>query len=210
MIEQLPRLRYVVMFLLGVLALGAGHRPPEPDPLPQRWELDLAVGPLRVITLEVEGEGLKPFFYMTYRVTNNSGEDLQFAPIFEIGNENGDVVRAGNDVPRSVRQALLKLLDSALLEDQIQIIGTILQGRENAKDGLVIWRAPSLTTDELAVYAAGFSGETQQVEFQNADTGETETMTFRKTYMVRYATPGTLVGQGSKPLEVVGERWIMR
>ena len=210
MIERLSVLKYLVVVLAGALALGAGQRPPEPDPLPQRWELDLIVGPLRVITLDVEGEGRQPFFYMTYRVTNNSGEDLQFAPIFEIGNENGDVVRAGTDVPRSVRQGLLRLLDNPLLEDQIQIIGKILQGRENAKDGLVIWRAPSLTTDELAVYASGFSGETQQVEFRNPDTGESETMTFRKTYMVRYTTPGTLVGQGSTPLEVIGERWIMR
>ena len=210
MIQQLHRLRFALLLALGLLAIGAGVRPPEPDPLPQRWELDLFVGPLRVITLNVPGEGPQPFFYMTYRVTNNAGEDLQFAPIFEIGNEDGDVVRAGVDVPRSVRQSLLELLDNPLLEDQIQIIGPILQGRENAKDGLVIWRTPSLTTDELAVYAAGFSGETQQVEFENPDTGETETLTFRKTYMVRYATPGTLVGQGSKPLEVVGERWIMR
>ncbi len=214
MIERLPKLsgtlRLLLLALVGALALGAGQRPPEPDPLPQRWELDLIVGPLRVITLDVEGEGRQPFFYMTYRVTNNSGEDLQLAPIFEIGNENGNVVRAGTDVPRSVRQALLRLLDNPLLEDQIQIIGPILQGRENAKDGLVIWRAPSLTTDELAVYAAGFSGETQQVEFTDPDTGQAQTITFRKTYMVRYTTPGTLVGQGSRPLEVVSERWIMR
>lgn len=214
MIQRLQSLhlpfRAFVVALLATVAANAIARPPEPDPLPQRWELDLQVGPLRVITLDVADEGPQPFFYMTYRVTNNSGEDLQFAPIFEIGNENGDVIRAGTDVPRSVRQGLLKLLDNPLLEDQIQIIGTILQGRENAKDGLVIWRAPSLTTDELAVYAAGFSGETQQVEFTNPDTGEAETMTFRKTYMVRYATPGTLVGQGSKPLQVVNERWIMR
>ena len=203
-------LRILVLTLLGSVMLGAAQRPPEPDPLPQRWELDFVPGPLRVISLDVEGEGARPFFYMTYRVTNNSGEDLQFAPLFEIGNENGDVVRAGADVPRSVRQDLLALLDNPLIEDQIQIIGPILQGRENSKDGLVIWRVPNLVSDELAVYAAGFSGETRQVEFTNPDTGETETMTFRKTYMVRYATPGTLVGQGSKPLQVVSERWIMR
>ncbi|MEL6498680.1 MAG: hypothetical protein AAF937_09995 [Planctomycetota bacterium] len=208
--SQLAIFRALLIALIGVVMLGAGQRPPEPDPLPQRWELDFVPGPLRVISLDVPGEGSRPFFYMTYRVTNNSGEDLQFAPLFEVGNENGDVVRAGSDVPRSVRQSLLTLLDNPLLEDQIQIIGPILQGRENAKDGLVIWRAPNLTTDELAVYAAGFSGETQQVEFQNPDTGESETMTFRKTYMVRYTTPGTLVGQGSKPLRVVSERWIMR
>jgi hypothetical protein len=185
-------------------------RPPEPDPIPQRWQLDLVVGPLRLISLEIEGEGFVPFFYMTYRVTNNSGEDLQFAPQFELGNEDGDLIRAGIDVPRQARQALLELLDNPLLEDQIDVIGPLLQGRENAKDGLVIWRAQDLDADELNLYCAGFSGEVQQVEFSNPQSGETKTLTFRKTYLVRYSTPGRLLGRGSAPFPVVAERWIMR
>lgn len=203
-------LRTLLAAALVVASAPALSRPPEPDPLPQRWQLDLKVGPLRLAIVDVPGEGPAPFFYMTYLVTNNSGEDLQFAPSFELGNEDGDLVRAGVDVPGQVRQHLLELLDNELLEDQIEIIGPILQGRENAKDGLVIWRAVDLDADELNLYASGFSGETEQVEFTNPSTGQTETLTFRKTYMIRYATPGTMLGRGSSPLQVVGERWIMR
>lgn len=199
----------LTLFAAAALA-GFGVRPPEPDPLPQRWELDLEVGPMRLATVEVDGEGALPYFYMTYRVTNNSGEDLQFAPSFDLGNEDGDVVRAGVDVPRQVRQHLLNLLDNPLLQDQIEIIGPLLQGRENAKDGLVIWPAVDLDADELVLYASGFSGETQIVPFTDPDTGEVTEITFRKTYMVRYDTPGSLADRGSRPLEISSERWIMR
>ncbi|MGP1271744.1 MAG: hypothetical protein ACTS22_00255 [Phycisphaerales bacterium] len=199
-----------VLVLVSALAVGLGVRPPEPDPIPQRWQLDIEVGPMRLAKVEVPERGVLPFFYMTYRVTNNSGEDLQFAPSFELGNEDGDLVRAGVDVPREVREHLLDLLDNPLLEDQIEIIGTLLQGRENAKDGLVIWPAVDLDADELNMYASGFSGETQIVPFTDPETGEQIELTFRKTYMVRYSTPGSLVGRGSRPLQVVAERWIMR
>lgn len=197
------------LLLLGGIA-GAFARPPEPDPLPQRWELVLDLGPMRLITIDVPGVGPQPFFYLTYRVTNNSGQDLQFAPIFDLGNEDGDLVRGGVDVSKYVRDYLDDLLDNPLLEDQISIIGPILQGRENAKDGLVIWRAVDLDADELALYAAGFSGETQIVSFTDPESGEPVELTFRKTYMVRYATPGTIAGRGSRPLEVETQRWIMR
>lgn len=210
--EQWPGRMMVGLAAICVAAVLGGFvvRPPEPDPLPQRWQLDLEVGPMRIATLDVAELGPQPFFYLTYRVTNNSGEDLQFAPSFDLGNEDGDVVRGGVDVPREVRQKLLALLDNPLLEDQIEIIGPLLQGRENAKDGLVIWPAVDLDADELVLYASGFSGETQVVSFTDPETDEVTEITFRKTYMVRYDTPGSLAARGSRPLEIDSQRWIMR
>lgn len=199
-----------LLVVIGAILAGAGLRPPEPDPLPQRWQLDLDVGPMRMISVDAGDGQHQPYFYMTYRVTNNSGDDLQFAPSFDLGNEDGDVVRAGVDVPRQVREHLLGLLDNPLLEDQIKILGPLLQGRENAKDGLVIWPAVDLDADELVMYASGFSGETQVVTFTDPETSEEVSLTFRKTYMVRYDTPGSLADRGGRPLEVNTQRWIMR
>ena len=198
-----------VVAALGVMAM-APARPPEPDPLPQRWQLDLDIGPLRVASVDVGDAGPRLFYYLTYRVTNNSGQDLQFAPVFELGTDEGELFRAGRDVPRTVRLELLRRLDNPLLEDQISILGPILQGKENAKDGLVIWPVGDADVDEIAVYAAGFSGETAKVTFTNPDTGEEKTITFRKTYMVRYDVPGSLERRGAKPIKPKAQRWIMR
>lgn len=195
--------------LVGAMGL-AFTRPPEPDPLPKRWQLDLDVGPLRVARVQLPGAEPQIYYYMTYRVTNNSGQDLQFAPVFELGTDEGELFVAGRDVPRGVRLELLSRLDSPLLEDQISILGTILQGKENAKDGLVIWPVGDLDIDEVSVYAAGFSGETARIELPDPKTGQKREIVLRKTLMVRYEIPGSLSMRGSEPLRAKEERWIMR
>ena len=198
-----------VLTALSATALG-WTRPPEPDPLPKRWQLDLDVGPLRVATVNTEDAGPKMFYYLTYRVTNNSGEDQAFAPVFELGTDEGELLRAGKDVPRAVKLEMLDRLDNPLLEGQIAILGTLLQGKENAKDGLVIWPVGDTEIDEISIYAAGFSGETTKVEFKDPESGETKEVTLRKTMMVRYDVPGSLDKRGSEPIKPKAERWIMR
>lgn len=206
------RVSAAVACVLAALSLTAlaWTRPPEPDPLPKRWQLDIDVGALRVAQLQVEGQEPQMYYYMTYRVTNNSGQDLQFAPVFELGTDEGELFRAGRDVPRAARLELLGRLDNPLLEDQIAILGTILQGKENAKDGLVIWPVGDLNVDEVSVYAAGFSGETARIELKDPGTGEIREIVLRKTLMVRYQIPGSLELRGSEPLRPKEERWIMR
>ena len=55
-------------------------------------------------------------------------------------------------------------LGNTLIQDQITILGTILQGEENAKEGLVVWPCENFRPGEVTIYAAGFSGETAQVK----------------------------------------------
>lgn len=195
---------------LAGLAIGAavmaGMAPPEPDPIPRRWQLDVELGPLRLATFEIKDEGPRAYFYTTYTVSNNSGEDLLFAPSFELAMDN-QVVRSGRNVPLEVTKQLLQSSDIPQIEDQISIIGQILQGRENAKNGLVIWTANELAPVELTVYAAGFSGETATVE--RPDTKNK--VVLRKTLMARYAPPGDLTQNGKSDIPLAEPiRWIMR
>ena len=59
---------------------------------------------------------------------------------------------------------VLEMLDNQFLQDQIGILGMLLQGPDNARDGLVIWPCNNIAVDEISIYAAGFSGETRAVE----------------------------------------------
>lgn len=190
----------------GMAALaGTVGLAPEPDPIPRRWQLDVAFSPVRVHVADVEGKGTKAFFYLTYKVTNNSGKDVLFAPSFELS--TGDQpVRSGRDVPGEVTKALLEQTQNPLVQDQIAILGNILQGPENAKEGLVVWTADNLKPDRLVMYAAGFSGETTSV---TPPTGG-DPVLLRKTKMIRYELKGELVGQGQAPIEATEQRWIMR
>jgi hypothetical protein len=199
--------------LLGLAAfvlphLAPARAAPEPDPIPSRWELDVTVGPLRLASVETPGGEPAAFFYLTYKVVNNSGEDLLFAPSFDLSLD-GEVLRSDRNVPPDVTDELLDRLDNPLLEDQIGMLGPILQGDENAKYGLVVWPATNLSANDIAVYMAGFSGETATLEMVDPETGEPRRIVLRKTFMVRYFTPGEL-RPSPRPFTPTVDRWIMR
>lgn len=210
----MPRdsLRRFIMPVACIAAIAAAFgvaRPPEPDPVPRRWQVDLQPGALRMASVDI-GDGPKLYYYLTYKVVNTSGGDVLFAPLFEMGTDNGRVLRAGREVPAQVTEELLSRLENPFLEDQISILGLLLQGEENAKEGLVVWPVADMGTDEVAVYGAGFSGETKVITSVDAATGEPKPYTLRKQLMLRYPTPGDLDGKGSDPLEPGEKRWILR
>jgi len=93
---------------------------------------------------------------------------------------------------------------------QFAILCTLLQGKENAKVGLVVWPVGDMDIDEIAVYAAGFSGESTKIEFKDPETGEAKEITLRKTMMLRYALPGSLERRDAEPIAPIAQRWIMR
>ena len=164
--------------LLGVIGLGifgtlaaSAARPPEPNPIPIRWQLDLDVGPLRVISVANPDQGPMLYYFMTYTVTNNTEEDILFAPSFELATETGVNVVAGQGVPATVTRSILERLDNPQLNDQVSMIGVLRRGEANARDGLVVWPVRDLTADEARVYMAGFSGETTRLEVIDRETG---------------------------------------
>jgi hypothetical protein len=187
------------------LAASVLAEAPEPDPVPRRWQLDVEPGKLRMITVEVD-EQPKSYFYFTYEVVNNSGEDLLFAPAFDLATNEGDIVRSGRDVPLSVTKQIMDMLDNPLLEDQVEAIDQLLQGPENAREGLIIWPVPAMDAEQISVYLAGFSGETKTITVPDSE----ESIILRKVLMIRYNTGGTLEGRGLKAIPEVERRWIMR
>lgn len=206
------RSRFVLAAVGALTALAglAGMAAPEPDPVPRRWQLDVKLGPLRVAKVDVPGGTSKAYFYLTYKVTNASGTDVLLAPAWDLATSDGRIARSGRNVPAAVTQELLKTLHSDYLEDQISIIGVLMQGEENAKDGLVVWAIDDLRVNEVDVFAAGFSGESKPMEVLNPSSGEKEKVLLRKTLMARYSTPGEIENQGSAPFDPAEVRWIMR
>jgi hypothetical protein len=198
--------------LAGVLGLGSAMgMGPEPDPIPRKWELTVDPGELRYASVDAnDGEGAKGYFYLTYKVTNTSGKDMLFTPSFDLCNDKGEVLRSGRDVPAAVTRALLEKLDNKFLEDQISIVGMLLKGESNAKEGLVVWPASTLHMAQLDIYGSGFSGETKSVEMQDAKTGKPTKITLRKTLKLSYQPTGDIRDQGSKPFEMIEKRWVMR
>lgn len=179
---------------------------PEPDPVPRRWELTVDPGQLQLVTLDVPNVGARKFFYLTFQVTNNSGQDLLFAPSFELSDGDGNVAKSGRDVPAAVTRQIMERTQNAFMQDQIGVIGELMQGRENARDGVVIWPVGSLRPSRVTVYAAGFSGETKTVPSPSGK----DSFVLRKTLQLDFQPPGDMSGMASKTLDTVGRAWIMR
>ncbi len=208
--SQRPRPNRFFRIAAGLLTLVSGAAlvglAPEPDPVPRRWQLDVQPGTLRLATVEVPNVGKRMFLYLDYTVVNNSGQDLLFAPAFELANGEGEIFRSGRDVPQSVTETIVASLQNSFAEDQIEIIGTLLQGRENGKDGVVIWPVTDTNPERLTIYAAGFSGETATVEAPKSD----HRFVLRKTLRLDFDTPGDLVGERSAEIPLREKSWIMR
>jgi hypothetical protein len=189
---------------------------PQADALPRSWQLDLKISPLRIVNVDVGKGEVRPFYYFTYTVTNNTGQDIRlFVPSWDMMAGDGTMIRSGRDVPVSVTAQIMERCRNENLQDQIAIIGPLAQGRENALDGLVVFAASSLRPEEVVIFAAGFSGETATylppVPITRADgTVSSEPVILRKTLMMRFAAPGDLSARGDEPLPMIEQRWVMR
>jgi hypothetical protein len=198
--------------LLAAFALApAMGLAPEPDPVSKRWQLEVQPGDLRVAYVNTL-DGAGAYAYFTYSVTNNTGTDLEFVPSFVLATDTGVSMMSGLGVPASVTDHILQSLEHPFMQDQVDILGPIQQGPENAKHGLVIWPMRDFRADEIRVFGAGFSGETDTISLTDPSTGDPVELTFRKTLMLRFASPGEIrVGEiGDDAFRVSERRWIMR
>ena len=196
-------IRIAAASLAVVAAAGTALAHPTPSPGSPRWELVFEPGDLR---LYVDPVADQAFWYLTYEVTNRTGRERVWAPSFILFTDAGEIVASGRGVSTRVAMDIHELLGNELLENQNEIIGEIFHGREHAKEGLVIWRADELDVTEVSVFVAGISGETATIN--NPITGEI--VVLRKTLQRDYIVPGDVLARGSRPVEPVRHRWVMR
>ncbi|MBN8645950.1 MAG: hypothetical protein J0L61_12005 [Planctomycetes bacterium] len=203
-------LRLMTLLVLTLTLVAVGSRSavgaPEPEAIPRRWEVRVEPGPLRCMNVEVPGKGAQSFFYMTFKATNLSGQDLYFAPSFDLALSDGTVSRSGRDVPAEATRAILEYVNNPFLKEEIALQGQFLQGPENAKEGLVVWPARTLKLSEASVYMAGFSGETKSIV--RPDTGKAHVL--RKTLMLRHEVNGEIDPSLNTTLTRSVQRWILR
>ncbi|MFM7132905.1 MAG: hypothetical protein ACKO0W_01160 [Planctomycetota bacterium] len=151
-------------------------------------------------------ESGKHFWYLTYDVVNNTGKDQRFAPRIELFVDDGAVIAQGTDVPSSVTKGILRYLNNPLVLDHFEILGEVLQGKEHAKTGLVVFPAASLDPTELTVFIAGLSQETKK---EKDPKGE-RLVTLRKTMRLDYLVPGDPKPVGTTSYGIVAKEWIFR
>lgn len=205
---------------------------PEPSVTPKSWTLDFEYVDPQSITLQLPGYA-KPqtFWYMLYTVTNNSGQEVQFLPRFELMTNTMQVVAGDPGVHPMVFEAVKNRHRSThpLLVEPVKVMGKLLQGEDNAKSSVVIWRQIDVEANQFTVYVSGLSGESVLMRNPNYKPGQPEYatkklrdgtdvrvavnpkfFTLRKTMAIRYLLPGdeeTRAGARAGRLE---STWVMR
>lgn len=148
----------------------------------------------------------KQYWYTTYDVVNNTGKELRFAPRIELVVDDGRILAQGDGVSSGVVRQLKAYLKNDLLEDQFEILGEVLPGKEHAKTGLIVFRADDITPTELTVMVQGLSRETEKKP--NPKTGDM--VTLRKTVKIDYLVPGDPKPRGTTTYSIVNREWIFR
>jgi hypothetical protein len=203
----IPRVALVAL-LLGWAALAGGpsaHAFPEPSSAPRDWHFDFTHSQPQPIAIRT-AEGIRWFWYMSYKVVNNTGQDRLFIPEIVMASDQGDILPSGKNVPAGVFDAVKTRLGNRLLQNPIRVVGRLLQGEDNARESVAIWPAFDHDVDEVSIFVSGIDGETQVI--QNPLTGDGVTVV--KTLMVRYGMPGTGGSPQRQSIVPRGETWVMR
>ena len=179
---------------------------PEPSIVSKTWEFDIEVGEPRPVSMRDERGQLQWYWYLPYKVQNNTGRERLFIPEFDIATDEGDIVAAGQDVPAKVFDLIKEKEGNTLLLSPIEIVGRMLVGRDFAKESVAIWPAFDHSVDQVDVFVAGLSGETQQIEHPLTK----DPVIMRKVLMYKYATPGDVTHPQKQSILPRGEEWIMR
>ena len=184
--------------LLATVAPSADAAPVAPPK-----DLDFTPSELRLFR---DPESGKHYWYMTYDVVNKTGKEVRFAPRIDLITDEGQILGQGDGVPSSTVSQIKEFLKNDLLEDQFEILGEVLPGKEHAKTGLVVFRADDLKPTELLVMVQGLSRETKKEP--HPKTGEP--VLLRKTIELSYLVPGDPKPRGSTTYPIVNQRWIFR
>lgn len=166
-------------------------------------ELDFKPSELR---LYKDPDSGKHYWYMTYDVVNSTGKELRYAPRIDLVADHGKILAQGEGVSSSVVRQLKAYLKNDLLEDQFEILGEVLPGKEHAKSGLVVFCADDLAPTELTVMVQGLSRETEKRPHPKSG----ESVTLRKTARIDYLVPGDPKPRGNTTYPIVSREWIFR
>jgi hypothetical protein len=177
---------------------------PEPSVVPVSWELNLKHGPIERLFFTVDGKK-KTFWYMRYTVINNTGKDILFTPEVELMTDTGQVQEAYKDVPKEVFKKIKELYNNPLLESPTNILGKLLQGEDNAKDGVVVFADVDADARDFQIFMSGLSGETAEVK--NPITNKTTVL--QKTLVLEYVIPGQAINIDPQP-QYKGSHWVMK
>lgn len=234
-----------VVFLALASTASRAWGQPEPSPVRVSWELSFE--PTPPLRIEVDtGKGARVYWYVLYTVTNNTGDDVDFHPeIVRVNEIESDLpsekVRQRPEAApsitvdpalvglhRDVFRAIQRLHSKThpFLAEPVEAIGKLLQGKDNARTSVAVFRELDARVSRFTIYVSGLSGERvtkrnplyvpgRAGSGRSAGTGGAETETpkyfvLRKTLALPYTLPGDTRTRRTATPALGRMTWVMR
>ncbi len=214
--------RFCIILAVAVLAVplvGESNAAPEPSLALKTWQLDFEFHDPARISVTLPGKD-KPtsYWFLLFTVTNNTGREIEFYPTFQLVTDTLDIVDGNEEISPSVYRAIRERYNKLypFLVDPTRMYGTLRQGEDNRRTGVVAFRSFDPDADALTVYVSGLSGELSRVRNPAYEPLKVESdknrpfFVLRKTLAVRYNLPGDRESRRlTDPIRVKRE-WVMR
>ncbi len=213
------------MILAGLIALAVspGRSAPKPSEVPASWQLEIHLETPKAFEVTLRGQAIRQrFWFLLFTITNRTGDDRIFVPEFVLYTDTGQIIRSEQGVSKAVFRAIKKEYNDPLLTDMDGLTGKLLQGEDNAKSGVAIWRDFDAQAGAFDLLLGGLSGETAEIqlpkpiEVVETDTDGKETVVLKskailsKTYQLSYSVPGEAAARLRVRVKLKKKQWVMR
>ncbi len=213
----------LVTAVCGLLWAPHATTAPKPSEISSSWELDFQYDHPKRIEVRVPGQTEpRAFWFMRYRVVNQTGADQVFSPELALYTDTGQLIRQGSGVPSAVFEEIQRIYGDPLLRKQSNMVGKLLQGTDNSKRGVAIWHEIDPNAGAFSVFFSGLSGETVEVdlpvpiEYTVTDiTGEKQviqrdTLRLTRTLQLQYDLLGEKDARSARSVRFRKRTWVMR
>lgn len=201
----------LVAAAISVMCFGA----PEPKVVLDApgWTLDVEFEPLGLMVVKVDGQNRR-FWYEIFSVVNNTGDDVEFYPVFELVTDTFQTIPDGKDVPLVVYNKIKKRHSRRypFLETADQVGHRIMEGEDNRRDILVVWPDFQPDAKVIQLFAKGFSNETAAVDHpvQTDPNGQPAKVYLRKALELTYSFGGDPKMRSNARITYEGKNWVLR
>jgi hypothetical protein len=183
------------------------------------WQLDVTFHDPQRVVLRLPGdEHVTTFCYMLYQVTNNTGREVEFYPSFRLVTDTFQVTEGGADISPSVYDAIAArhTREFPFLAAPARVAGRLLQGEENARASVAIFRMFDKKASSFTVYGGGFSGAIRRVanpaflDSQQESEDNPRFFVLRRTLAIVYELPGDPETRWQATPVRRTRKWVMR
>ncbi|MGC8624002.1 MAG: hypothetical protein ACP5VQ_01895 [Phycisphaerae bacterium] len=193
----------------GITVRAAVKKPyPTPNMLHHGWQLTFVWHkPQRVYVAVGHGihRNLREYWFMRYTVINNTHRDIFFIPSFVLVTDTGKVLRPVTGLSPRVLVKIRTVTGDPFIISPGLIAGKLLQGADNAKDGVAVFTRVPSQTRQFKIFVSGLSADTALQE--NPLTHKT--VVLHKTLLLKFWIPGQSVRMLPQP-QFQGKQWVMR